>query len=235
MQRPISMASRWISGSIAIGWFLVACTADATPLVPFEREPAASATQETFRAIARSEAARAGIPYELVDAVMRVESAYNPAASGADGEVGLMQVMPPTARMLGFTGTGTELADPQVNIRLGTTYLAEAWRLANKDICTTVMKYRAGWNETRFSVLSVRYCVRVRNHLLALGYPVTGEVPVATFGFATDAFAQGVAITTKVALRNRRLGRKIRQKVDWTQYERRMKELNARGRISIAE
>jgi len=44
------------------------------------------------------------------------------------------------------------------------------------------MKYRAGHGETRFSYLSVNYCVAVRSKLMARGYRVTGIVPVATFG-----------------------------------------------------
>ena len=125
------------------------------------------------------------MPPALVDAVMSVESRYNPASIGMDGEIGLMQVMPPTARMLGFTGTLSELAAPEVNIRYGAKYLAGAWRLAGGDLCTAAMKYRAGHGETRFSFLSVEYCLRVRGHLAAQGVPVTGSVPQPTFGNRT--------------------------------------------------
>jgi hypothetical protein len=44
------------------------------------------------------------------------------------------------------------------------------------------MKYRAGHGETRFSYRSVDYCIAVRGKLFARGFPVTGSVPVATFG-----------------------------------------------------
>lgn len=136
--------------------------------------------------MAALEAGKLDLPAALADAVMRVESNYNPLALGAAGEVGLMQVMPPTARMLGHKGTLEELADPETNIRMGVTYLGQAWKLARGDICTAVMKYRAGHSETHFSVLSVRYCVNVRTHLASVGYPVTGVVPEATFGFRAD-------------------------------------------------
>jgi hypothetical protein len=86
--------------------------------------------------------------------------------------------------MMGFKGPLSALSNPQTNIAYGTQYLAEAWRLANEDICTTVMKYRAGHAETRFSVKSVEYCKRVRTHLASIGFPVTGDVPKPTFGFA---------------------------------------------------
>jgi soluble lytic murein transglycosylase-like protein len=135
-----------------------------------------------YRSLIETESARAGLPPEVAEAVMAVESGYDPAARGAAGEVGLMQIMPGTARMLGFFGSDAELAAPETNIRLGVRYLAGAWRLAAKDICTAAMKYRAGHGETRFSRLSVNYCLAVRGKLAALGYPVTGEAPVATFG-----------------------------------------------------
>jgi hypothetical protein len=108
-----------------------------------------------------------------------------------DGEIGLMQVMPATARMLGFTGTQEQLADSETNIQYGAKYLAGAWRLAGQDICTAAMKYRAGHGETRFSYLSVDYCVRVRNHLAARGVVVTGSVPQPTFGAPAGAGTRG--------------------------------------------
>jgi hypothetical protein len=93
-----------------------------------------------------------------------------------------MQILPSTARMLGFVGAPSELAVPATNIHYGVMYLAEAWRLAGGDLCTAVMKYRAGHGETRFSYRSVDYCIAVRGKLIARGFPVTGAVPVATFG-----------------------------------------------------
>ncbi len=143
---------------------------------------ASSDPVQSNRALVRAEALRAGLPPDIADAVTEVESGYHPGTIGAAGEIGLMQVMPATARMLGFAGTEAELAAPAINIHYGVTYLAQAWRLADGDICTATMKYRAGHGETRFSHRSVDYCQRVRARLVARGYPVTGTVPVATFG-----------------------------------------------------
>lgn len=209
-----------------------------TSAAPADASAAHSKTQmpagrEAYRAIARREAARLGLPFEMADAVMRVESAYRADAHGAAGEIGLMQVMPPTARMLGFAGTLEELADPETNIALGVRYLAEAWRLARGDICTAAMKYRAGHRETRFSVLSVRYCVNVRAHLASLGYAVTGEVPPATFGLRADTTRMGIAIGTQQAARRLATGRKVKSRVGWGDHDRRMRELMARGRVSL--
>jgi hypothetical protein len=151
-------------------------------LTPLAAHGAGLSEVAGYRQIAESEALRTGVPRQIVDAVMRVESGYNPSASGLAGEVGLMQILPSTAAMLGFRGTMEELREPSTNIRLGVTYLAQAWRLAAGDLCTTVMKYRAGHGETRFSFLSVEYCRRIRAHLATLGFPIDGPLPPATFG-----------------------------------------------------
>jgi soluble lytic murein transglycosylase-like protein len=140
-----------------------------------------------YRALAEAEARRAGMPGEIADAVMAVESGYNSGAIGSVGEIGLMQLLPSTARALGFEGRMEGLAVPETNIRYGVKYLAGAWRLAGGDLCTAVMKYRAGHGETRFSHRSVDYCLAVRAKLTARGYRVVGAVPIATFGDASPS------------------------------------------------
>jgi soluble lytic murein transglycosylase-like protein len=151
---------------------------------------AAAPATKNPRELVRMEATRAGLPPDIADAVAEVESGYHLDAIGAAGEIGLMQVMPGTARMLGFAGTMAELAAPEVNAHYGVTYLAQAWRLAGGDLCTAVMKYRAGHGETRFSNLSVNYCLAVRSKLFARGFPVTGTVPVASFGEPGPSFGE---------------------------------------------
>jgi hypothetical protein len=186
-----------------------------------------------YRRLLIDEAEQYGLPPSLADAVMRVESNYNPSARGRDGEYGLMQVMPPTARMLGFTGPIEGLAEPETNIRLGVRYLAGAWRLAKGDICTAAMKYRAGHGETRFSLLSVQYCQRVRQHLAAINFPITGDVPEPTFGFSRDTTRMGIAIGTQQAAKRLASGRKLRSRVGWATYDSRMRELSRRGRLGL--
>jgi hypothetical protein len=174
-----------------------------------------------LRVMVRTEAVKRGMPAELADAVATVESNYKISAVGDVGEIGLMQVLPSTARMLGFAGTNAELSDPAVNIRYGVDYLATAWKLAEEDVCTAVMKYRAGHGETRFSHKSVAYCVRVRAILTEQGYPLKGEVPKATFG------APGAVIAGSGGK-----GRS-RSRTDWAAYDRRIKAIQSR--ISSAD
>lgn len=152
------------------------------------------AGRNEYRGLIEQESRAFGLAPALVDAIMAVESRYNPASVGFDGEVGLMQVMLPTARMLGFNGSVAELAAPEVNVHYGTKYLAGAWRRAGGDLCTAAMKYRAGHGETRFSFLSVEYCLRVRSHLAANGVAVSGPVPQATFGRSVNASFGGRSV-----------------------------------------
>ena len=139
------------------------------------KEPDAS---KTYRALIKREAAKNGLPPDIADAVAAIESGYDPGAVGGVGEMGLMQVRPETAAMLGFKGDLAELARPETNIHYGVTYLGQAWRLAGSDLCRALMKYRAGHGEEIMSALSMTYCGRARAHLAAAGSPFAAAVSV---------------------------------------------------------
>jgi Transglycosylase SLT domain len=150
---------------------------------PGEKPGAASGEprgRQNFIALLQREAARTGLPPDIADAVVSIESGYDPSVIGDVGEVGLMQVRPETAALLGFRGDLAELARPEVNIHYGVAYLAEAWRLANGDLCRALMKYRAGHGEELMSPLSATYCWRARAHLAAIGSPFAAGVSVPT-------------------------------------------------------
>ncbi len=132
------------------------------------------------RALVEKEVKNTGLPADIADAVVHVESNYDPSTIGGVGEIGLMQIRPETAAMLGFRGSNDELAKPEINIHYGVIYLSKAWRLANGDLCRALMKYRAGHGEETMTPRSVTYCQRARNHLAALGSPFAlgGVAPV---------------------------------------------------------
>ena len=141
-------------------------------------------------ALITSEAEQRGLPSALADAVAQVESRYNPKVVGSRGEVGLMQIRPQTAALLGYKGEVTTLFEPETNVRLGVAYLARAWQLAKGDVCRTLMKYRAGWGEERMTPLSVEYCRRAQSHLAAIGSPLADEAQPAKDGPETPIAAQ---------------------------------------------
>jgi soluble lytic murein transglycosylase-like protein len=145
------------------------------PLGSTTAQPPKSARTVFFRTLVRGllakEVQNTGLPADVADAVVHVESDYNPDTIGSVGEIGLMQVRPETAAMLGFRGSNDDLAKPEINIHYGVVYLSKAWRLASGDLCRALMKYRAGHGEEVMSPLSEEYCRRARMHLAALGSP----------------------------------------------------------------
>jgi soluble lytic murein transglycosylase-like protein len=102
-----------------------------------------------------------GVPVELATAVVQIESNFNPRRRGSAGEIGLMQVKPTTARMMGYRGSVKGLYDPETNIRIGMKYLAMAQDLGGGATCRTILKYNAGHNATRMNPTSQRYCGKV--------------------------------------------------------------------------
>lgn len=125
------------------------------------RPLAAPAGSEGLKALVARHAAANGVPFSLADAVVRIESRYNPRASNA-GNYGLMQIRHQTARGLGYTGSAGGLLDAETNARFAMKYLAEAYRLAGGDTCRTVMKYQSGHMATRMSGANRAYCAKVR-------------------------------------------------------------------------
>jgi soluble lytic murein transglycosylase-like protein len=118
-----------------------------------------------YIALIRAHAGQNALPPDIADAVTYIESHYRPEKIGNAGEVGLMQIRPATAAMLGFRGSNIELAHPATNIRYGVAYLARAWRLADGNLCRALMKYRAGHHQRRMTLLSRKYCDLAKNYL----------------------------------------------------------------------
>jgi soluble lytic murein transglycosylase-like protein len=79
---------------------------------------------------------------KLVHAVIQAESAYNSKAISSAGAVGLMQLMPGTARRYGVT----DRSDPYQSIEGGTHYLKDLLQLFDSDLNLAVAAYNAGEN-----------------------------------------------------------------------------------------
>lgn len=85
------------------------------------------------------------VPVDLVHRVVRRESNYNPAARGAGGVLGLMQIKLGTARGMGYRGDAAGLMDANENLTWGVRYLAGAYRVAGRNHDRAVSYYAAGY------------------------------------------------------------------------------------------
>ena len=65
-----------------------------------------------------------GVDYEMVKAVIQTESDWNHRAVSTSGAIGLMQVLPSTARSE-FNTPKQDLFDPYVNVTVGIKYLSK--------------------------------------------------------------------------------------------------------------
>ncbi|HTV56269.1 MAG TPA: lytic transglycosylase domain-containing protein [Terriglobia bacterium] len=89
---------------------------------------------------ARYYAQKDGVPFDLVEAIMVVESGGDPYAVSSKGAAGVMQLMPETA--YDFRVTNRFLI--QENIRGGVAYLAGLIREFHRDLRLAVASYYAG-------------------------------------------------------------------------------------------
>lgn len=123
----------------------VAGTPGATPgggTVPEgggSRAGGGSSAMGRFRALFEEAARRYGLDPGLLWAVARAESGLNPAAVSPAGAVGLMQLMPSTARALGVS----DPFDPVQNVDAGARYLRQQLERFG-DIRLALAAYNAG-------------------------------------------------------------------------------------------
>ncbi|HEU0300623.1 MAG TPA: lytic transglycosylase domain-containing protein, partial [Longimicrobium sp.] len=102
-----------------------------------------------YRGIIQGEARLRELEPALVAAVIRQESWFNARAVSGPGARGLMQVMPETGRGLAM-GAGIRqwdadlLFNPEINVALGTRYLAEQMRTYRGSLPSVFGAYNAG-------------------------------------------------------------------------------------------
>ena len=92
---------------------------------------------------------RTGLDPVFLAAVIRVESAFSPAAVSNKGARGLMQLMPATAAelasLLGMQWQGPErLHGLEMNVRLGTIYLKQLLQMYSGDVRFALTAYNRG-------------------------------------------------------------------------------------------
>jgi soluble lytic murein transglycosylase-like protein len=87
-------------------------------------------------------AKRYNVDAKLIQAVIQVESDYNPQALSNKGAMGLMQLIPSTAQRFGVQNA----YNPKQNIEGGVNYLKYLLNLFNGDLSLSLAAYNAGEN-----------------------------------------------------------------------------------------
>src|ERR1019366_8971269 len=89
--------------------------------------------------LADAAADRYGLPRVLVRSVMAAESGFEPLAISPKGAIGLMQLMPGTAQVL-----GADPHDPTQNVDAGTRYLRDLLEKYKYGLRHALAAYNAG-------------------------------------------------------------------------------------------
>lgn len=97
-----------------------------------------------LRRLIEKHARRNDVPVDLVERVVQRESRFNPAARNGP-YYGLMQILPETARGMGYRGRPSGLLDPDTNLTYAVKYLRGAWIVADGNRDRAVMWYARGY------------------------------------------------------------------------------------------
>ncbi len=150
--------SDWLTGDWPLSVVLAAAQSSPYAIreaLPHEPDYLAIAYPRAYDALIRQEAARASVPPELLYAVIRTETIFNPATQSTSAALGLFQFIPPTFRSLNRRwklvdpedpqAVESFLVSPQTNIALGARWFREEllpWSEGN--VFFALMAHNAG-------------------------------------------------------------------------------------------
>jgi soluble lytic murein transglycosylase-like protein len=95
---------------------------------------------DKFDYIIREAASEHGLRFELLKAIIHVESAFDPYAVSSSGALGLMQLMPQNIEALNVSNP----FDPHENVMAGARYFKGLLKRYNSDLPLTLAAYNAG-------------------------------------------------------------------------------------------
>ena len=101
--------------------------------------------KKKYTPIIEAAAIKHGVEPKLVHAVIYAETAYDAKANSRAAAVGIMHLMPATARQYGAQNR----KDPKQNIFAGTRYLKYLLGLFNNDLTLSIAAYNAGENAVK--------------------------------------------------------------------------------------
>lgn len=140
------------SRRVALGLMAsLALSACARPQAP--EQPQALTTRDVplfpnetpeLRRLIEAAARENDVPVSLVQRVIVRESTHRPGARNGP-YYGLMQILPATARTMGFRGQPSDLLDAETNLRYAVRYLRGAWLLSDGSEERAVMWYARGY------------------------------------------------------------------------------------------
>lgn len=148
-------------------------------------------TSASLEEIFTEAAEKYNVPKNLIKAIAKAESDFNPNATSGAGAQGIMQLMPATARELGVTDS----YDPYQNIMGGTKYISEMLAKYDGNVSLALAAYNAGSNNVA-KYGGIPPFKETQNYVVKVtGFMNNGvEVPNASYNINADGSISAASV-----------------------------------------